>query len=217
MTIARVFVDDTGKFGNPVGIVVDEALDFDEISRQKMTRESGLSEVVFIDNLARGIIHIFSPVREIPFAGHAAVGAAWFINQERKQPLSTLLGIEGPIETWEEDDLTWVSCPQAILPPWELVHHASAKEVENLSATKILSDAHALHWAWINESKGLVHARTFAPAWGITEDEANGSGSMKLASVLQRQLKIIHGQGSVILAKPAEGNMIQVGGRVCIA
>lgn len=217
MTIARVFVDDTGKFGNPVGIVVDEALDFVPESRQQIAFESGLSEVVFIDNLARGVIHIYSPLREIPFAGHAAVGAAWFINQERKQPLSTLLGIEGPIETWEEDDLTWVSCPQAILPPWQLVHHASAKEVEKLKATAISPDAHALHWAWHDESEGLVRARTFAPEWGIAEDEANGSGAMKLASILQKPLKVIHGQGSVIFAKPAGDNLIQVGGRVCIA
>lgn len=216
MTIARVFVDDAGKFGNPVGIVVDEALDFSHESRQKMTYESGLSEVVFIDNLSQGMIHIYSPLREIPFAGHAAVGAAAFISRELGHQLTSLMGIEGPIETCTNDGMTWASCSLEILPPWQLVHHASAKEIEKLNSIEISPDAHTFHWAWIGESKSLVRARTFAPGWGIIEDEANGSGSMKLASSLQRPLKVIHGQGSIILAKPTKVNMVQVGGRVCI-
>jgi predicted PhzF superfamily epimerase YddE/YHI9 len=60
----------------------------------------------------------------------------------------------------------------------------------------------------------LIRARTFAPAWGIVEDEANGSGAMKLASNLQKPLKLIHGKGSIIFVKPAGDNQIQVGGQV---
>ncbi len=216
MTIARVFVDDAGKFGNPVGIVVDEALDFSHESRQKMTYESGLSEVVFIDNLSRGVIHIYSPLREIPFAGHAVIGATSFITRELGHQLTSLMGTESPIKTWEENGLTWASCSLDILPPWELVQHASAKEIEKLKASEIGPDAHALHWAWHDEPKGIVRARTFAPGWGIVEDEANGSGSMLLAHNVKQSLTVLHGKGSIIFAQPSKRDMVQVGGRVCI-
>jgi predicted PhzF superfamily epimerase YddE/YHI9 len=214
MHIVRVFVDKQGMHGNPVGIVVDEALDFSEASRQKMALESHLSEVVFINNLSQGVIHIYSPLREIPFAGHAAIGAAKFISGELGKPVSTLLGIDGPIKTWKDASLTWVSCPLAMLPPWQLIQHASVDAVNTISAHKIKPDAHALHWTWIDEQNGLVRARTFAPAWGIAEDEANGSGAMKLANNMQKPLKLIHGQGSIIYANPAGDNLVQVGGQV---
>ena len=62
--------------------------------------------------------------------------------------------------------------------------------------------------------KGLIRARTFAPDWGIPDDEANGSGAMKLAATLERSIEIIHGKGSVIYAKPWKADFADLGGRV---
>lgn len=75
-------------------------------------------------------------------------------------------------------------------------------------------EEHTFAWAWINEDKGLIRARTFAPDWGIPEDEANGSGSMQLASILERKIEVIHGKGSIIYAKPEKSHFADVGGRV---
>ncbi len=74
--------------------------------------------------------------------------------------------------------------------------------------------AHTMTWAWIDEVKGLVRARTFMSDWEIAEAEGNGSGSMMLAAALKRPIEIRHGQGSVIFAKPSEYNCAEVGGRV---
>ena len=39
--------------------------------------------------------------------------------------------------------------------------------------------------AWLDESKGLIRARTFADRIGMPEVQGNGSGSMNLAGQLQ--------------------------------
>lgn len=69
-------------------------------------------------------------------------------------------------------------------------------------------------WAWIDKKRGLVRARTFAPDWGILEDQANGSGSMQLAKRLGKRLEIYHGLGSVIYARPKNNSFADIGGRV---
>lgn len=57
----------------------------------------------------------------------------------------------------------------------------------------------------VDKNTGIVRARTFSPDWGIPEDEANGSGAMKLAMVLK---------GSVIYANPIAAGLIELGGQV---
>lgn len=64
------------------------------------------------------------------------------------------------------------------------------------------SKEHTIVWSWIDKEKGIVRARTFASDWNIPEDEANGSGAMKLANSLNRNLIIHHGKGSVIHSTP---------------
>lgn len=53
--------------------------------------------------------------------------------------------------------------------------------------------------------------------FGIPEDEANGSGSMRLAATLGRKLTIHHGIGSVIYARPSTPGFAEVGGMVAEA
>jgi len=69
-------------------------------------------------------------------------------------------------------------------------------------------------WAWIDKTKGLIRARTFASDWEIPEAQGNGSGSMVLAAKLKRDIEIKHGEGSVIFAKPAPDGCADIGGRV---
>jgi hypothetical protein len=58
-----------------------------------------------------------------------------------------------------------------------------------------------------------IRARTFAPDWGVPEEEANGSGSMQLAHKLGRNLEILHGKGSIIRASVGSSG-IAIGGLV---
>lgn len=65
--------------GNPLAVVLDaEGLDTEAM--QAITREFNLSETVFvappIDPANRAAIRIFTPGRELPFAGHPTVGTA---------------------------------------------------------------------------------------------------------------------------------------------
>jgi len=65
--------------GNPLAVVIDaEGLDMDGM--QAIAREFNLSETVFVmpatEPRQRADIRIFTPARELPFAGHPTVGTA---------------------------------------------------------------------------------------------------------------------------------------------
>lgn len=214
MKILHVFTNEAGKFGNPLGIVIDEKYSLDKDERQQITLNSGFSEIVFINNIQGRNISIYSPQREIPFAGHAVVGTAYFFNQKFKIPVTQLVAIKGAIDTWQEDDLTWVRGELAIAPSWKYEQLADVSLVEGLSIEQSSSKEHTVVWAWIDQSKGFIRARTFASDWGIPEDEANGSGSMKLASDLVKGVVVYHGKGSVIYARPSKSGFAEVGGSV---
>lgn len=65
--------------GNPLAVVLDGE-DLDDKAMQAIAREFNLSETVFVlppeDQHRRAKLRIFTPVRELPFAGHPTVGAA---------------------------------------------------------------------------------------------------------------------------------------------
>lgn len=216
MRVLKVFVNEKGEFGNPVGVTVDTELKINKDERQKIATESGFSEIVFVNNVENREISIYTPKHEIPFAGHAVVGTAYFLSQEYSQTITQLESIGGVIETWKENELTWVKGSLSILPNWNYEQLENAELVENLILNETLNKKHTLVWAWMDEVKGLIRARTFANDWGIPEDEANGSGSMRLADTLKREITIIHGQGSVIHARPSKGNCAEVGGLVSL-
>ena len=85
--------------------------------------------------------------------------------------------------------------------------------VEQLPLADTATYKHTVVWAWQDQKSGIIRARTFAADWGIPEDQANGSGAMILAANFQRNLTIIHGEGSFIYAKPVDNNFAMVGGR----
>ncbi len=65
--------------GNPLAVVL-EAEGLDDAAMQAVTREFNLSETVFVlppaDQRHRASLRIFTPTRELPFAGHPTVGTA---------------------------------------------------------------------------------------------------------------------------------------------
>lgn len=210
--VVRVFTDESGNYGNPVGIVLDEKREYDLAERQNIAKKISFSETVFINDLTTRSISIYTPQREIPFAGHAVVGTTFFLEQELKTKITQVLGKEGPIQTWSENELTWIKADLQITPPWNYEELKSPEEVEKLSAEDMSSAEHVYVWAWVDKDKGLIRARTFATDWGIPEDEANGSGSMKLAVSLGREITILHGKGSVIHAHSSNQGFAEVGG-----
>lgn len=84
-TILNVFTQ-SAQGGNPLAVFPDgEGLD-DE-TMQRIARELGLSETVFVlppqHKTHTAAIRIFTPAAELPFAGHPVVGTAVFLAQER--------------------------------------------------------------------------------------------------------------------------------------
>lgn len=214
MIFLNVFTNENGEHGNPVGIITDIDQKLNTVERQKIATDSGLSEVVFINDIDKGSVSLYNPEQEISFAGHALVGVSYYLNQISKNNITQLSGIIGPINTWSENSQTWVSCQLSSLPNWNIKQLKNKEAVEKIYKQEAVQMKHTIVWSWVDEEKGVVQARTFASDWSTPEDEANGSGSMKLASMLNRELIVIHGKGSVIYARPAENSYAEVGG-VC--
>lgn len=213
--IIRVFTDTQNKFGNPVGLVLDDVKKIGAIKRQQLAKDCGLSEIVFINDIPSGNLSIYNPQDECPFAMHATLGAAWYISHVLHSPISYIISGNVQTATWEKDDIVWVKARLDVIPQWNLRRMESPDEIENLDRNKLSEEKHLVVWAWLDKDKGTIRARTFASDWGIHEDEANGSGAMRLAEKTQMNLTIFHGVGSVIYANPS-GNAYGIAGGHCI-
>ena len=214
--VLNVFADSEGDHGNPVGVVIDDGRRLGSAERLKIAQTLGFSESVFVNSLETMSISIFNPQQEIGFSGHAAIGAAWYIQHSLGRPVSQLAGLDGTIRAWSEDDLGWVESELRSTPPWCVERVSSVETIDALSGPQSPVQDHTLLWAWIDEPAGQIRGRTFASAWGIVEDEANGSGCMRLASTLGRRIEVRHGIGSVVYARPERPGYTAAGGRVAI-
>ncbi|MFO0773326.1 MAG: PhzF family phenazine biosynthesis protein [Nitrospiraceae bacterium] len=77
--------------GNPVA-VFPEAAGLDDLAMQRIAREMNLSETVFVfpptDPTAAAKLRIFTPTKEIPFAGHPVVGTFYILAALKRLTLS---------------------------------------------------------------------------------------------------------------------------------
>ncbi|PRC48693.1 PhzF family phenazine biosynthesis protein, partial [Mycobacterium sp. ITM-2017-0098] len=110
VTVLRVFTDQDGRFGNPLGVV--DAATVNPGDRQRIATELGYSETVFVSLPAEGKhsaqAHIHTPTVELPFAGHPTVGASWWL-KDRGTPIKTLQVPAGLVQVSYDGDLTAVS------------------------------------------------------------------------------------------------------------
>ena len=76
--------------GNPLAVVLDSE-GLDDARMQTIAREFNLSETVFVfaprNPLHSARIRIFTPARELPFAGHPTIGAACLLGHVRAPEL----------------------------------------------------------------------------------------------------------------------------------
>lgn len=100
------------------------------------------------------------------------------------------------------------------MPPWNYIQLKNYQAVEQISLEETKDWQHTMAWAWVDEAKGLIRARTFATDWDIPEAQGNGSGSMLLAARLGVPIEVKHGAGSVIFARPAPGGCADIDGRI---
>lgn len=211
--VLRVFCDEYGDFGNPLGVFLDggEVL---EDRRQAVATELGFSETVFVDDAAAGRMRIFTPGMELGFAGHPSVGTAWLLAKERG-PVEVLRPPAGEVAVRAEGGLTTVGARAEWSPPWKLFQLEDPRAVERADGPPPGEDLGYL-WAWSDEATGAVRSRCWSHDDGIGEDEATGSAAIVLADALGREVAIKQGRGSRLTARPLGDGWAEVGGRVVL-
>jgi predicted PhzF superfamily epimerase YddE/YHI9 len=209
--VLRVFCDDDGGGGNPLGVFLEGA-EVPDGARQAVAADLAFSETVFVDDAARGEIAIYTPATELGFAGHPTVGTAWLLSRER-QPVEILRPPAGEVRAGAHADGARVAARPEWAPPFEHARLASPEEVDALGRPPGGSD-HVGVWAWLDEGAGVVRSRVFAGRYGIFEDEATGAAAIRLCAELGRALDIRQGRGSRILVRPLEDGRVELAGRV---
>jgi predicted PhzF superfamily epimerase YddE/YHI9 len=204
--------------------VVTDILGLNDEKMQRLTTDLGFSETIFLNwsDGPRPKARIFTPAREIPFAGHPLVGAAWvLINLGPLDPGGIDCAV-GKITIRQEDGVTWIGAPAdqpvsrldardaegfgtieivevKVPSPYTLIQVRSPSEVSTIKPAQVRDWGDVYVWAW--ESEGVeVKARFFAPQYGIEEDPATGSAAVALAARMRwsgtdhRSLRILQGE-----------------------
>jgi predicted PhzF superfamily epimerase YddE/YHI9 len=208
--VVRVFVDPDGRFGNPLGII--DGAQVPLADRQRVAAELGYSETVYVDDAATGTIRIFTAAGEMAFAGHPTVGVAWWL-QSQGVDTPMLRVPAGDIPVTRDGDLVSVRADTTWGSTWDWRQLAVPYDVLTADPTSY-SAGHTFLWAWQDEPAGTIRARAFAPAMGITEDEATGSAVTQLTAQLTRDLLVIQGAGSHLHTTWHPPTHATVGGRV---
>jgi len=212
--VLRVFADERGAHGNPLGVVLDGAAIPSTAARQAVAAELGYAETVFVDDPGTGAVRIFTPAVELPLAGHPLVGTAWLLARAGR-PVRALRPPVGEVPAGADADGAWIEADPAGAPPFALVEHAAPERVDALAVPRG-PDVHEDAWAWIDQAAGTVRCRVFADGVGVPEDEATGSAALRLAAALGRPIRIHQGRGSVIDAAPVDGGRVRIAGRVVL-
>ncbi len=241
--VLRVFTRrDEG--GNHLGVVTDVSGLTDE-AMQGIAAELGFSETIFVDWRRGGVptARIFTPGRELPFAGHPLVGAGWVLLAIGPGGVDRIACGVGEVAVRRDGDTVWIRPPfdqevsrsrtsfagwadpldawEVRMPlPYQVVELATPDDVAGLSPPDGLGEVYA--WAWQEEARA-VKARFFAVDIGVVEDPATGSAAVALAAVLRhtgrRTGDVVISQGdeighpSTLRVRWSEGG-VEVGGTV---
>jgi predicted PhzF superfamily epimerase YddE/YHI9 len=207
--VLKVFVGEDGAGGNPLGVFLNGD-EVPEEDRQRVAEDLGFSETVFVEDTNGGRLRIFTPVAELPFAGHPLVGTAWLLAREGFE-VRALRPPAGEVTVRSEGGITFITGRPEWAPVFEVIELGSASEVEALEGPP---EGHELVgvWAWEDRGEGTVRVRVFASRFGIREDEATGAHAVTLADRLGRSIAIHQGEGSLILAEPNTDGSVEIGG-----
>ncbi|MBY0503950.1 MAG: PhzF family phenazine biosynthesis protein [Bryobacteraceae bacterium] len=108
--------------GNPLAVFPD-ASGLTEATMQKIAQELNLSETAFVLPSTRpgcvARVRIFTPTREMRFAGHPTIGTAWVLRDEGVATESTfaLDELVGAVPVRVEDGLIWLQTPPITTGP----------------------------------------------------------------------------------------------------
>ncbi|WP_082126703.1 PhzF family phenazine biosynthesis protein [Allosalinactinospora lopnorensis] len=201
---------DTG--GNELGLFLDTQ-GLPERTRQHVAADLGFAETVFLEDPATGRLHIHTPAKELPLAGHPLVGTSWLLRRGGTG-VQVLNPPAGPVPTWAEGDLTWIRAAPESAPEFDTRQMPSPADVDAWAGAEPGADLHI--WSWEDEAAGRVRVRVFPSGMGIDEDEATGAAALRLGALLGRPLTIRQGMGSRIEVRPGPDGTVEVGGRCAL-
>jgi len=215
VTVLRVFTDQDGNFGNPLGVV--DASQAAPGERQRIATQLGYSETVFIDVPQSGAntahARIYTPATELPFAGHPTVGASWWL-RDRGTPVNTLQVPAGIVQVAYEDDVTAISARSEWAPEFAIYDLESADDLFDADPDDYPDEIQNYLWTWTDRERGAIRSRMFAANLGVPEDEATGAAAVRITDYLSRDLTIVQGKGSVIDTKWSPEGWVRIAGRV---
>ncbi len=110
--------------GNPLAVIVGDDLTDDAMAA--ITREMNYSETTFVgqpDGQGRWPVRIFTPGREIPFAGHPTIGTAWLIKEHLRtsgdNTVILRLKVGDVPVVFGDDGVGWMTPPVPVLGQME--------------------------------------------------------------------------------------------------
>lgn len=215
VTVLRVFTDAHGNYGNKLGVIQASAVDPQD--RPRLAAQLGYPETVFFDEPEPGSTtthaRIYTPLTEVPFAGHPTVGLAWWLRQ-RGTPIRTLQVPAGIVQVSYDGDVTAISARSDWAPAFAIHRLATVDELAAADPADYPDGTGHYLWAWTDEQRGALRSRAFVAALGVPEDEATGSAAARLTDNLSRDLTITQGKGSLIQTRWNPQGWVVVAGRV---
>lgn len=146
--------------GNQLAVVMDAAQLSGE-TMQRIARETNFSETTFVTarHDGKASVRIFTPTKELPFAGHPTVGTAWVLaTLESKSPLSNVtleLGVgDVPVQLDHDCGIVWLESPQAAFS--DGISREFATGLLSLDATDLLDDTFPIRSADLGPSFQLI-------------------------------------------------------------
>ena len=133
-TIVDVFAE-RPLSGNQLA-VVHGAMHLDTAEMQAIALETNFSETTFVvdESPEEAQIRIFTPTRELPFAGHPTLGTAWVLGRNRDSYTLNLQA--GCVRvTFEEGGIAWMEPPP--VEPGDMLNSQSAAALLGLSPNDI--------------------------------------------------------------------------------
>ncbi|HZM35046.1 MAG TPA: PhzF family phenazine biosynthesis protein [Burkholderiales bacterium] len=201
--------------GNPVAVVLG-AEGLDAAAMQRIANWTNLSETTFLlrSGKADYRLRIFTPRRELPFAGHPTIGSAHAALESGfvsgKQNLTQECGA-GILELSVEAGWIYVTAPPPkvarvekptpfgralrvdVGPVWIVAEMTDADALAALqpdmaqisSLSASLEATGVTLFARAEDGLSTLHVRSFAPLHGVPEDPVCGSGNISVAAFLR--------------------------------
>jgi predicted PhzF superfamily epimerase YddE/YHI9 len=215
VTTLRVFVNREGNFGNPLGVI--DAAAVQPANRLQLAAQLGYSETVFVELPVAGATTaqacIYTPMTELPFAGHPTVGVAWWL-RANGTPIRTLQVPAGVVQVSYDDEVVAISARSEWAPELAVHELDSLDELAAADHATFPDNIGHYLWTWTDKDSGSLRSRMFAGNVGVPEDEATGSAAVRITDYLSRDLTITQGKGSVIQTTWSPEGWVRVAGRV---